>query len=145
MTERDSTVETNEEIVRRIPTEIFDDGNVDLVDELFAEDFVGHVPPVPGELHGPEGFEGLVRAFRTGFPDLNHPDIHLVGDGDTVVARLTGTGTHGGEFLGIEPTGERMETTAMEMYRLDDGEITEAWLNVDMLGLLQQLGVVQEL
>lgn len=144
MTEHASTTEANEEIVRRIPTEIFDEGNVDLVDELFATDFVGHVPPTPGELNGPEGFEGLVRTFRTGFPDLNHPEIHLVGDGDTVVARLTGTGTHEGAFLGIEPTGESMEITAMEMYRLDDGEITEAWLNVDMLGLLQQLGVVPE-
>lgn len=67
MTERDSTVATNKEIVRRIPTEIFDDGDVGLANELFATDFVGHVPPTPGELHGPEGFEGLVRAFRTGF------------------------------------------------------------------------------
>ncbi|MFC5279039.1 ester cyclase [Halorubrum rubrum] len=145
MTVYDSTVETNQAIVRRIPTEIFDDGDVGLVDELFAEDFVGHVPPVPGELHGPEGFEGVVRAFRTGFPDLRHPEIHLVGDGDTVVARLVGVGTHEGEFLGIQPTGEQMETTAMEMYRLDDGVITEAWINVDMLGILQQLGVVQDL
>lgn len=62
-----------------------------------------------------------------------------------MVARLTRTGTHEGEFLGIEPTGERMETAAIEMYRLDDGVITEAWLNVDMLRLLQQLGVVREL
>lgn len=145
MTPRDSAVEPNAEIVRRIPTEIFDGGNLGLVHEMFAEDFVGRVPPVPGELHGPDGFEGLVRSFRTGFPDLDHPEIHLVGEGDTVVARLTGTGTHRGEFLGIEPTGERMETTAMEMYRLDDGMITEAWLNVDTLGLLQQLGVVREL
>lgn len=145
MTERDSTVETNKEIVRRIPTEIFDDGNVDLVNELFAEDFVGHVPPIPGEIYGPEGFDELVRAFRTGFPDLDHPEINLVGDGDTVVARLTGTGTHEGEFMGVEPTGETMETTAMEMYRLDGGVITEAWLNVDMLGVLLQLGVVDEI
>ena len=145
MTTNTRTVEANEELVRRIPTEIFDEERLDLVDELFADDFVGQVPPVPGELHGPAGFKELVLAFRTGFPDLAHPEIHLVGQGDTVVARLTGTGTHEGEFMGIEPTGDRMTVTAMEMYQLEDGEIGNAWLNVDMLGLLQQLGAGPEL
>lgn len=144
MTASDRTVERNEALIRRIPTEIFDEGRVDLIEELFADDFVGYVPPVPGELDGPVGFEGLVTAFRTGFPDLDHPEVHLVGAGDTVVARLTGTGTHEGEFMGIEPTGETMEITAMEMYRVEDGTVAEGWLNVDLLGLLQQLGVVDQ-
>ena len=144
MTASDPTVEANKDIVRQIPTEIFDEGNIDLVDVLFAEDFVGYAPPMPGELPGPEGFKQLVVAFRTGFPDLAHPEIQLIGQGDTVVARLTGTGTHEGEFMGIEPTNESMEVTAMEMYRIDAGEISNAWLNVDMLGLLQQLGMGPE-
>lgn len=144
MTAHDRTIESNRGLVRRIPTEIFDEGNVDLVDELFATDFVGHVPPTPGELHGPEGFKGLVEAFRTGFPDLEHPEIDIVCEGELVVARLTGVGTHEGNFLGIDPTDERMETTAMEMYRVENGAVAEAWLNVDTLGLLQQLGVVPE-
>lgn len=142
MIESDKTVERNVALIRRIPTEIFDDGNLDLIEELFDDEFVGYVPPVPGELHGPEGFEQLVSAFRTGFPDLDHPEVHLIGADDTVVARLTGTGTHEGEFLGVEPTGETMEVTAMEMYRVEHGAVTEGWLNVDMLGLLQQLGAV---
>lgn len=142
MTESDRTLERNEALVRRIPTEIFDEGRTDLIEELFAPDFVGYVPPVPGELHGPAGFEQLVTAFRTGFPDLDHPEVHLVGAGDTVVARLTGTGTHEGPFMGIEPTDETMEVTAMEMYRIENGFVVEGWLNVDMLGLFQQLGVV---
>lgn len=144
MTESDRTGETKKEIVRRIPTEIFDDGDLDLVDELFAADFVGHVPPTPGELRGPDGFEGLVTAFRTGFPGLLHSEIDLVAEGDVVVARPTGTGTHRGEFMGVPPTGETMETTAMEMYRFEDGTIAEAWINLDMLGLLQQLGAVHQ-
>jgi steroid delta-isomerase-like uncharacterized protein len=139
----DRTIETNKELVRRIPTKVFDDGHVELVDDLFADDFVGQLPPTPGELHGPEGFKQLVTAFRNGFPDLSHPEIDLVGEGDTVVARLTGTGTQEGEFMGIEPTGETMRMTGMEMYRIEDGKIDEAWLNVDMLGLLQQLGAVE--
>lgn len=133
--------ESNKEMIRRIPTEIFDDGHIDIVDELFADEFVGYAPPTPGTLPGPEGFKQLVAAFRNGFPDLEHPDIHLIAQGDTVVARLTGTGTHEGEFMGIEPTNKSMEVTAMEMYRIEAGEISTAWLNVDMLGLLQQLGV----
>lgn len=144
MSTNNQAVEANKELVRRIPIEIFDEGNTDLVDELFADDFVGHVPPAPGTLPGPEGFKQLVGAFRTGFPDLEHPEIHLIGQGDTVVARLTGTGTHDGEFLGIEPTHESMRVTAMEMYRIEAGEISTAWLNVDMLGLLQQLGTAPE-
>lgn len=143
MTARTDTVESNKERLRRVSTEIFDGGNLALVDELFAEDFVGHAPPTPGELRGHDGFRGLVAAFRTGFPDLHHTDVHLVGEGDVVVARLTGTGTHEGEFLGVPPTGETIEATAMEMYRFEDGLIVEAWLNVDTLGLLSQLGAVE--
>ena len=144
MTATDRRIEANKDLVRRIPTEIFDEGKTALLDELFADDFVGRVPPTPGELRGPRGFEQLVTAFRTGFPDIRHTEIDLVGEGDVVVARLTGVGTHTGEFLGIDPTGERMETTAMEMYRIEDESITDAWINLDALGLLQQLGVVPE-
>ena len=144
MAANNQTVEANKEMVRRIPTEIFDEGNTGLVDEIFAEDFIGHAPPTPGKLPGPEGFKQLVKAFRTGFPDLNHPEVQIIGQGDTVVARLTGTGTHEGEFIGIEPTHESMEVTAMEMYRIEAGKISKAWLNVDMLGLLQQIGMGPE-
>ena len=143
MNARTDTVESNKQRLRRVPEEIFDGGDLDLVDELFADEFVGHAPPVPGELRGPDEFEGLVTAFRTGFPDLAHTEVHLVGEGDVVVARVTGTGAHDGEFLGVPPTGETIETTAMEMYRFDDGRIVEAWLNVDTLGLLQQIGAVE--
>lgn len=144
MTADARSIDANKDIVRRFPTEVFDDGETDLVDEYFASDFVSHVPPTPGELHGPDGFKALVEAFRTGFPDLHHPEIHLVGEGDVVVARLTGTGTHEGEFLGVEPTGESIRVTAMEMYRVADGRIVEAWINLDTLGLLRQLGAVPE-
>lgn len=144
MTANNRTIEANKELVRRILMEILDEGHVELVDDLFTTDFIGHAPPSPGELHGPEGFKGLVTAFRTGFPDLLHPEIDFVAEGDTVVARLTGTGTHEGGFMGIEPTGNTMEVTAMEMYRIEDGKIAETWLNVDTLGLLQQLGAIQE-
>lgn len=144
MTTSNQSVEANKELVRRIPTEIFDKGHIDPVEDIFAADFVGHVPPTPGEIHGTEGFKQFVTAFRTGFPDLKHSDINLIGEGDSVVARLTGTGTHEGHFLGIEPTGETMEVTAMEMCHIGDSRIVEAWLNIDTLGLLRQLGAVPE-
>jgi len=73
MTARNRKTEANKNFVRQIPTEIFDEGNTDLVDDLFSDGFVGHAPPTPGELYGPEGFKGLVTAFRTGFPDWLTP------------------------------------------------------------------------
>lgn len=142
MTTHTSTSETNEVSVRRIPTEMLDEGDTERVTDRFT-DFVYHVPPTPVTLAGPKGFERVHTAFQAGFPELHHTEIELVAAGDRADARLVGSGTHDGAFLGIAPAGATKEVTRMETNRLEDSAITEGWLNIDTAGSLQQLGAGQ--
>ena len=66
----------------------------------------------------------------------------MVAEGDKVVTRWTGRGTHSGPRMGIPPTGRKVEVTGMRMFRLAEGKIVETWVNWDMFGLMQQLGVI---
>jgi predicted ester cyclase len=93
--------EENKALVRRYFEEIWDKGNLDLIDALFTTDFVRHGPTgTEGEVRGPEGFKGLVSTYRSALPDLRVPIEDLVAEGDRVVARWTARGTHHGELMG---------------------------------------------
>jgi steroid delta-isomerase-like uncharacterized protein len=128
---------------RRFFDEIFSQGDYDLVDELFAPEYVGH-PSGPEEtVRGPEGVKAYVGGLRAGVPDLRLTIEDQVVDGDKVATRWTARGTHRGELLGIEPTGRSAAVTGVTIQRIGDaGRIVEGWTNWDMLGMLQQLGVV---
>ncbi|WP_440008208.1 ester cyclase [Halomicrococcus sp. SG-WS-1] len=136
------TPEENKELVRRDPEEIWSEGNVDVVDEIYAEDFVLHDPSSPDGTRGREEYREYVAAYRDAFPDADYAVEELVAEGDAVAMRYTARGTHEGELMGIEPTGEEVTVTGMELYHVDDGKITEMWTNYDALGVFRQLGVV---
>jgi steroid delta-isomerase-like uncharacterized protein len=137
----------NKATVRRIPDEIFNQGNLSVVDELFAPDYVLHDPGVPGgELRGLEAFkEQWVSMFRTAFPDLRIVIEDQVAEGDKVASRYTGSGTHQGELRGFPPTNNRVEATGTITSRLAEGKIVEEWNNFDSMGMMQQLGIVPPL
>lgn len=135
--------EQNKEIVERFVREVVNGGNYGVADELFAEKYVRHDPTIPEEMRGPEGFKETVEMWRTGFPDVEMTLEEMIAEGDIVAFRATETGTHEGEFMGIEPTGERYEVTGNVMHRLEGGKLTETWACFDMLGLFSQLGVVE--
>ncbi len=82
--------------------------------------------------------------FRTPFPDARFPLYDLIAEGDRVVARWGLQGSHRAEFMGVPPTGRRVEVTGMVIYRLAGGEIVEYWGNFDTLGLMQQLGALTD-
>jgi predicted ester cyclase len=134
--------EANKAIVRRLYEEAFTaSGNLSVIDEFIAEDFIDHAGP-PGLPPGREGFRLTALSWRQAFPDIElHVDA-LVGQGDMVAVAWTGTGTHRGELLGIPPTGVAGRVVGLSMNRIADGRIVERWGNSDDLGLLQQLGVV---
>ena len=109
-------------------------------DAIYAPDLVGHfsgMPPVGIEMHRQFGL-GTLDAF----PDLKRPVADLVAEGDKVVARWTSTGTHTGDFQGMPPTGKFVTTSGITIFRLAGGKIVEEWSESDMLGMLQQLGVI---
>jgi steroid delta-isomerase-like uncharacterized protein len=134
---------TTKELVRYEITELFERGNVDVVDDLYAEDVVvgirrtGSDEPVASR----SDIKALFGEWHDAFPDLNVDINSEAVDGDTVVAHVTLYGTHEGEFRGIEPTGNRISVDGFHQRRVRDGEIVEAVSMVEMGELLRQLDV----
>ncbi len=135
-------VDENKETVNRLINEFVNEGNEDTADELLAPDYVRYDPDAPSGTQGPEEFKEMIRMFGEAFSDAEVSIEEIIGEGDLVVFRGTETGTHDGEFMGHEPTGKTFEISGLAMHRVEDGRITETWANWDMLGMMQQLGVV---
>ena len=131
----------NKAITRWFLEEIFAGGNLELVDELFAPNFVLHDPSIPQEVRGPEGIRQYITMYRTAYPDTHFTVEDQIAEGDRVVTRWTGQGTHQGELMGIPPTGTRVTVTGIEADRIAGGKIEETWVSYDALGMMQQLGV----
>ncbi|MFB6218581.1 MAG: ester cyclase [Halobacteriaceae archaeon] len=130
----------NKQLVRRY-LDAFNDKDRETLSELVADDVVEH--GTHWEVEGFEEFMGYVEENVDTFADYTGSTDEMVAEDDTVVVRYTVSGVHDGEYLGIEPTGREVEWTGIAMYRIDDGEIAEIWLESDQLGVLEQLGVVE--
>ena len=130
----------NEAIVRRLMGRAYT--NPEVHDELVADDYVGHFPPNPA-LHGPEGLKAFNAQAVTAFPDVRVTIEDLLAQGDEVVVRWTLRGTHEGELRGgIPATGRQVEVSGITISRIRNGKLIENWGNYDLLGMLQQLGVL---
>ena len=117
------------------------EGNLGVIDELVAPDYVGHDPAQP-EMHGPEGIKQFITGYLAGFPDGRITIDGQLAEGDMVATRWTGRGTHQGELMGIPPTGKQVTVSGITISRVKNGKVVEEWSNWDTLGMLQQLGVV---
>jgi predicted ester cyclase len=138
------SAEENKAIIRRWIEEAWNQGKVDIADELYADDFIAKDIDDPDKLlQGPDGIKQYVIATRAAFPDIHFTIDHLLAEGDKVVGAFTICGTHKG-FLGdIEPTGKRIIFKAVDIWRFADSKIVERCVaNVDRLSLLQQLDVL---
>lgn len=131
----------NKTIVRRVFEEPWK-GNLDVVDELIARDYVGHDPANPEPLHGPEGVKEFISTYRSAYPDARITVEQQLAEGDMVATRWTARGTHEGDLLGIAPTGKRVTVAGLTFSRLEDGKIVEEFQNWDTFGMMQQLGAV---
>lgn len=136
-------MEANEDLYRRFVEEVWNDGNFDMVEDFVADDYVGHDPFSPEEIRGPDGVREFVQLYHAAFPDTHLEIDQVITTDDFVVARWTGSGTHEGDFLGIEPTGNPVTVTGIEINRVKDGAFVEGWDNYDAFGMFQQLGVVE--
>ena len=134
------TTESNKAILRRFDEEVWNGGNIDVMDELFAADYVNHDPSL-GQTPDRDGHKRTVAMARAALPDVHETVDDLFGEGDRVVFRWTITATHLGELLGTAPTGNRVEIGGIEIYRFHNEKIVERWGSFDRLGLMQQLGI----
>ena len=135
--------EENKAIVRRVIDEVLNgQGNLDVADELFTPDYVGHNPASPVDTRGPEGVKGFASMFRSAFPDVHFSVEDQVAEGDKAVTRWRGSGTHQGNLMGLAPTGNRVSFVGITINRLEDGKVAEEWQIFDALGMMQQLGAI---
>jgi steroid delta-isomerase-like uncharacterized protein len=128
-------------LVRRLFEEVWNQGNLAAIDELFAPSYIRYDPAAP-EAKGLAGFKQLVVMLRTAFPDLHFTLEEVIAEDDKVMTRALLRGTHRGEYLGIAPTGKPVAVMGMVVLRIAQGKFQEGWLMMDNLGLLQQLGMV---
>jgi len=129
--------------LERIPLEILNQGNYDLIDEIYAPDFVEHYAQ-PGIPPTREGFKQFVMAYRSAFPDLHYTVDDAIEAGDKIVHRLSASGTMKGDFAGMPATGKHATWTEIHIGRVANGQVVEHWGLVDQLGLFVQLGIVPE-
>ena len=132
------SAEQNEETVRRWIEEVWSTGNADLMDDLMDENMLDH-NPIPGLPAGRAARKQILAMFHAAF------DVHikldlLLADGDYVVDRWSASLTHKGEFMGIPATGKTAQLTGIDISRLANAKIVEAWHEEDIAGLMQQLG-----
>ena len=134
----------NKEIVRRVVEGVWRDRNFAIVDDLVAEDYVWHYPSEPGPIQGRDGFKQFAATYQTAFEDALVTIDDQIAEGDQVVTRWTGRGTHTGELMGIAPTGKEVTVSGITIARLADGKIAEEWELMDAPGMLVQLGAVPQ-
>ena len=135
------SAEENKAIMRQYFEGAWEQGNIDLLDELLAPDYVNHTPATPDLPTGPEGVKGVVSMFRSAMPDLKVVIEDMVAEGDKVATRYTLEGTHEGELFGVPPTGQLLSIKSFTVERVSDGKIRDHWRVSDNLDMMQQLGI----
>jgi predicted ester cyclase len=133
--------EENKSIVRRFYETIARDKDLSRIDE-FVEDYsIDHTPFFPGQPQGPEGTKLAYSNVFKAFPDLQVNVEDQIAEGDKVVSRLTMSGTHKGEFMGIPPTGKKGTAKLIDIVRIVNGKVVERWGIMDQADLMKQLGI----
>jgi steroid delta-isomerase-like uncharacterized protein len=137
-----SNLAAGKAVARRLVESIFNKGDLQVFDELFADTYVNHNMPVPGIPGTKTGFRQVVQATRQAFPDVRVHIQGLVAEGNLVVFHDTAEATSSGDFLGVPPNGKHLEWTEIHVLRVASDQIVEHWNNFDQLGILRQLGAI---
>ena len=131
------SLEENKAIVRRF-VEAYNKRNLDLFDDLLTPDYFDHTSKV-----GVEGLKQLMNMAFKAFPDFHEIIEDIIAEGDKVWARITFTGTHTGEFMGIAPTGKKITTEMVDIFRIFNGKLVEYRDVNNNLDYLKKLGIVE--
>jgi steroid delta-isomerase-like uncharacterized protein len=131
----------NASAVRRHIDEVFNRGNLHVVDEIFTPNFLYHQPD-GGEMKGRDALKQMAGTFRKALPDIHCTVEDQFFEGDKVVTRWTLRGSHKGELMGIAPTGRQVSVWGTVIHRFEGAKIAEAWDAYDTLSILKQIGAV---
>ncbi len=133
--------EQNKTIASRFLDALWNKLDFAVVDELISSDYDGHSS---ADVHGPVGAKAIAFILRTAFPDFQFAIEDQIAEGDRVVTRWAGGGTHSGEFLGAPATGRYVTLTGITIFRIVDGKLRDGWTNEDLLGFMTQLGAIPQ-
>ncbi len=139
-----SMAEKNKVAARRIPVEMINQGKLDVVGEIFSENFVNQTPPPGIAAKGHAAITELFTMLRTAFPDVQVTLDHEIAEGSYVVHHATITGTHKGDFMGHAATDKKATWKEIHILQFEDGKAVAHWGLVDMMGLMMQLGVMPQ-
>jgi predicted ester cyclase len=129
----------NKALVRRFYDEVVSAGDLSRVEEFIASEYLDH--DAEDAVRGPSVLRAHIEALRRTFPDFNLQIDDIIVEGDKVVTRVSGHGTHRGEWMGICPTGAIIRVKGMNIDRIEHGRIVEHWGEADTFGMLRQMGV----
>jgi predicted ester cyclase len=135
------STEENKKLVLHWKDEIWNQRNVNIIDELYASDYVGHIVGAPGPVRGREALKQLLAVYFAAF-DIHITSEFLIAEGEMVAVYDTFRFKHTGTFQGIPPTGKEATITSTDIYRIVNGSIMEQWTEGNLLSLMQQLGVI---
>ena len=136
------TTEESKALMWRITDEIWNEGRLELIDELIAEDLTDHVELVGLEGTGRARYRASIEVARAAFPDYRNPLDFVLADGAFAVSYGRSTGTHRGEYLGIPPTGRSFDVPTFGILRFANCQAVERWGMSDNLAMMQQLGLM---
>ena len=130
----------NMEIVYLEAEKVWNEGKLEIVDEVYAPQKTSHIGGVTST-YTPDETKELVSTWLEAFPDFKFKIEDIIAEGNKVAVRYTFTGTHQGKILGIAPTGKKITVSQMCFIRFENGKIAEVWEDFDALGMYQQLGM----
>ena len=131
--------EANKRTIRIVREEAMRKGRLDKLAGLYTDDYIYHGIPMLGDLRGPTAFRDLVRGFIDAVSGFQETVEDQLAEGNKVVTRLSGRGKHTGELMGVAPSGNELQWTAIIISRFVDGKIAEEWAEFDALSFSQQL------
>jgi predicted ester cyclase len=136
----------NERIARKFFDEVFNQGKLSVVDEIFDPDYIGYSSAsLKGPIKGRAGIKEFVSTYRTAFPDIYFSFDDILTSGDKVVVRWTTRGTHKGMLMDIRPTEKQISVTGIGIAQIVNAQIFRSFSQVNVLRMMEQLGVVQQI
>ena len=139
-------MEPTKHIIKRFVEELWNARRLEVADQIFSEDCMTHqlrsgVLAEPAH-RGPHAMKEHVSGWLMSLPDLRFNVEQMIADRDRVVSQLVMEGTHQGTWMGISPTGKRLQIRMVTIHRIANSKIVEDWVLVESLGFFQQLGVL---
>ena len=134
-----SMEEANKAFINTYTDDFWNTHNIDAFDKYYSTDFKVHNA---GGDQNREVYKQLVQSYFTAFPDLHITTDFLVAEGDKVAKVWTANSTHQADFMGIPETGKKIKVKGIEIFRIENGKISELWVCMDNLGMMQQMGVL---